>query len=92
MRAGWIRRFWVNPTSLTGALVVAAVVLAAILAPWISPFDPLEQDIAARLSGPSPAHFLGTDTFGRDVLSRLMHAARISLVIGVASIDRKSVV
>src|SRR5450755_2853945 len=86
MRAGLIRRFWVNPTSLTGALVVAAVVLAAILAPWISPFDPLEQDIAARLTGPSPAHFLGTDTFGRDVLSRLMHAARISLVIGVASI------
>jgi len=86
MTAGLIRRFWVNPTSLTGALVVAAVVLAAILAPWISPFDPLEQDIAARLTGPSPAHFLGTDTFGRDVLSRLMHAARISLVIGVASI------
>lgn len=83
---GWLHRFRSNPTSLFGSLVVLAVVLAAMLAPWIWPVDPLEQDIVARLTGPSADHPLGTDTFGRDVLSRVLHAARISLFIGVAAI------
>jgi peptide/nickel transport system permease protein len=66
--------------------LVLAVVLSAVLAPWIWPLDPLEQDVLARLSPPSWEHPLGTDSFGRDVLSRLLHAARISLLIGVLAI------
>lgn len=86
MKASAIQRFRSNPTSLIGALVVALVILVALLAPWLTQFDPLEQDLALQFNAPSSEHFLGTDTFGRDVLSRLLHAARISLVIGVASI------
>jgi peptide/nickel transport system permease protein len=83
---GWTRRFRSNPTSWFGLALIVAVVLAAVFAPWIWPVDPLEQDIVERLVAPSMAHPLGTDTYGRDVLARLLHAARISLVIGVAAI------
>ncbi len=83
---GWTHRFRANPTSWFGLALIVAVVLAAVFAPWIWPIDPLEQDIVERLTAPSLAHPLGTDTYGRDVLSRLLHAARISLVIGVCAI------
>ena len=83
---GWVRRFRNNPTSLDGLAIFLAVILAAVFAPWIWPVDPLEQDVVERLVGPSLAHPLGTDSFGRDVLARLLHAGRISLLIGVSSI------
>ena len=83
---GWVRRFRNNPTSLFGLAIFLAVILAAVFAPWIWPVDPLEQDVVERLVGPSLAHPLGTDSFGRDVLARLLHAGRISLLIGVSSI------
>ena len=83
---GWRKRFRDNPTSWMGVVVIALVVLAAIFAPWLTPYDPLEQNIADRLIAPSAEHLLGTDTYGRDVLSRLLHAARISLAIGAAAI------
>lgn len=82
----WSQRFCANPGSWLGVALVLAVVLSAVLAPWIWPLDPLEQDVLARLSPPSWEHPLGTDSFGRDVLSRLLHAARISLLIGVLAI------
>lgn len=83
---GWLDRFRANPTSLMGAALIVAVVLAAVFAHWIWPLDPLEQSVADRLMAPSAEHPLGTDSYGRDVLSRLLHAARISLTIGVLSI------
>jgi peptide/nickel transport system permease protein len=83
---GWKKRFRDNPTSWMGVVIILLVVLSAIFAPWISSFDPLEQNIADRLMAPSAEHLLGTDTYGRDVLSRLLHAARISLAIGAAAI------
>jgi len=83
---GWVRRFRNNPTSLVGLAIFLAVILAAVFAPWIWPVDPLEQDVVERLVGPSLAHPLGTDSFGRDVLARLLHAGRISLLIGISSI------
>jgi len=83
---GWVQRFRNNPTSLVGLAMFLAVVLAAVFAPWIWPVDPLEQDVVERLIGPSLAHPLGTDSFGRDILGRLLHAGRISLLIGVSSI------
>src|SRR5450755_682643 len=83
---GWTHRFRANPTSWLGVVLIAAVILAAVFASHISSFDPLEQSVGDRLMAPSAEHFLGTDSFGRDVLSRLLHAARISLTIGVLSI------
>ncbi len=80
-----IRAFNTNKTSWIGLCVFLAIVAAAILAPWIAPHDPLEQDIFSRLQGPSAAFPLGTDYFGRCILSRLLHGARYSLLIGVTS-------
>lgn len=63
--------------------VVMAVVLAA---PWIAPYDPLAQDILARMHGPDAAHWLGTDQFGRDVLSRILYGGRASLLISAGAV------
>src|SRR4030088_809018 len=63
-----------------------AIVAVALLAPLISPYDPLDQDILARLEAPSAAHWFGTDSYGRDILSRLLWGARLSLVISPVSI------
>ena len=83
---GLARRLRGNPTTWAGIVIVLLVVAAAISASWIWPVDPLEQNIADRLMPPSAEHPLGTDSYGRDVLSRLLHAARISLAIGALAI------
>ncbi|WP_072346251.1 ABC transporter permease [Devosia enhydra] len=75
-----------NPTTLVGTIIFLLIVVLAILAPLIAPYDPVAQRIVNRLQGPSWAHWLGTDYYGRDILSRLLHGARYSLMIGIASI------
>jgi peptide/nickel transport system permease protein len=72
--------------ALTGIVIVAAVAVAAIFAPWLAPYDPLAIDPVAGSQAPSAAHWLGTDFFGRDVLSRMLWGARPSLMIGAASV------
>ena len=69
-----------------GVGIVGAVVLIALLAPVISPYDPDTQDILHRLQGPSGAHLLGTDDLGRDLLSRTFYGSRISLGVAAASV------
>ena len=76
------RRATRSPGLMIGAVTVVAVVALAILAPWIAPYDPNEQDPVAALMGPSAEHWFGTDFFGRDVLSRVIWGARISLSVG----------
>lgn len=66
--------------------IVAIELLAALFAPWISPYDPLQQNVVARLKGPSMAYWLGTDQFGRDILSRVLHGARASLLISILAV------
>jgi ABC-type dipeptide/oligopeptide/nickel transport system permease subunit len=68
------------------AFVLAAIVLAAIFAPWVAPYPPLQYHPAIQAQPPSPAHPLGTDALGRDQLSRIIYGARISLAVGIASI------
>jgi peptide/nickel transport system permease protein len=65
-----------------GVAIMLVIVLAAIFAPWIAPFDPNEQDFNALLVPPSWPHLFGTDSLGRDIFSRVLHGARIDLVIG----------
>ncbi len=68
---------------LAVGLVLAVVMVAiAIAAPWIAPYDPNDQDVLLKLEPPSAAHLFGTDAFGRDVLSRVIYGARISLFVG----------
>ncbi len=81
-----LRRLLRHPGGFAGALITLCFFAIALLAPWLSPYDPLAQDLNRRLQGPSRAHLLGTDDFGRDILSRVMHGARISLTIGFVSV------
>ena len=75
-----------NRTSVIGAGLSLALFVLAIIAPWISPYDPLKQNVYHRLIGPEASHLFGTDEFGRDVLSRVLQGGQISLFVGVASI------
>jgi len=66
-----------------GFAIILAWVVAALAAPWVAPFDPIAQDLSATLQPPGGSHWLGTDNFGRDVLSRIIWGARIDLQMGV---------
>ena len=76
------RRFFGNKAAVFGLIIVCTVILLALFAPVISPYDPLELDTVNRLKSMSPEHLFGTDTMGRDVFSRVMYGARISLTVG----------
>lgn len=65
--------------------ILLAIVLMTIFAPWLAPYDPLQIDMTNRLADPSPAHPLGTDALGRDVLSRVIYGGRASLLLAVAA-------
>jgi peptide/nickel transport system permease protein len=80
------RTFEKNKTTLIGTVVAILVILLAVLAPLIAPYDPLDQDISHRLHPPDRSHLLGTDEYGRDVFSRIVWGARVSLAVGVLSI------
>lgn len=79
-------------TALFGLIVVVAVGLAALLAPWLTPFDPVEQDLTQRLRTPGwqdasgRVHLLGTDHLGRDILARIIYGSRVALVVGLAAV------
>jgi peptide/nickel transport system permease protein len=78
-----LRRLMRNRLTAAGLVVVGLLVLLALLAPWLAPADPLRQDLGRALLPPGPGHWFGTDEFGRDVLSRLLHGTRITLFIVV---------
>lgn len=73
-----------------GAAIVLLVVAVAIAAPWVAPHDPAEQNLAARLDGPSAAHPFGLDELGRDILSRVLFGARVSLLVGLVVVGVSS--
>lgn len=73
-------------TGWLGAAIVATMLLAAVFAPLVAPYDPVALSIEDRLSPPAPAHWLGTDQAGRDVLSRIVFGARASLVVGIGAV------
>jgi peptide/nickel transport system permease protein len=75
-----------NRVAWIGVALLLVIVLAAVFAPWLAPHDPLQQNIAYRLDPPSADFWLGTDSYGRDVLSRLIYGARISLLVGFLAV------
>ncbi|RLG20117.1 ABC transporter permease, partial [Candidatus Micrarchaeota archaeon] len=79
-----LRRFLRNRLAVVGVLMVFLVVLIAIFAPWIAPFDPLKQNYDELLQCPSRQHLMGTDALGRDFFSRVIYGSRYALMIGVA--------
>jgi peptide/nickel transport system permease protein len=81
------RRLWHDRSARVGLVLVLTLFLCAVLAPLLAPGDPSALGLAeARLQAPSPAHPLGSDLLGRDVLARLIHGSRVSLVVGWVSV------
>jgi peptide/nickel transport system permease protein len=80
------RTFQKNKTAMIGSFIAALVIIGAGVAPWISPYDPLEPDVFFRFRSPDRSHPMGTDEFGRDVLSRIIWGTRISLAVGIFSV------
>ncbi|MDO5528667.1 MAG: ABC transporter permease [Paracoccus sp. (in: a-proteobacteria)] len=76
-RLGWAPRI--------AAIVLTVIVIVTLLAPWLAPYEPLAMNPASRLQGSSAAHWLGTDNYGRDLLSRVMIGGRVSLLIGIGA-------
>ncbi|MBI3975746.1 MAG: ABC transporter permease [Armatimonadetes bacterium] len=78
-----ISRALANPLSLAGLLIIGLLLLVALIAPWLSPYDPIQTNVPRRLEAPSGEHLFGTDQLGRDILSRILYGSRISLRIAV---------
>jgi peptide/nickel transport system permease protein len=80
-----LRRFLRHRLALLGLVVIALIALLSVLAPVIAPSDPVKVDLAFFRKPPSPTHLLGTDSAGRDVLSRLIYAGQVSLTVGLVA-------
>jgi peptide/nickel transport system permease protein len=76
-----------NPLAFAGVVMVAVFVSFALFAPWIAPHDPATIDLPSRLSPPSASHWFGSDELGRDILSRVIYGARISMLVGVGVVS-----
>ena len=77
-----LRAARLNPLATAGVVLVVVFAVLAIFAPWLAPYDPAQINLPARLAGPSAAHWFGTDELGRDMLSRIIYGARISMLVG----------
>jgi peptide/nickel transport system permease protein len=82
----WWRRFARNRGAVFGLAVFLAIVLMALFAPALAPYDPIAQGVGPANQGPTWAHWAGTDSFGRDMLSRIIYGARIALAVGIVSV------
>lgn len=80
------RALWRSSSGRVSIALLSAMFLIAALAPIIAPHDPLALDVRLRFESPSPTHWLGTDELGRDIMSRILYGARISLTVGVVSV------
>lgn len=75
-----------RPFFTAALLVAAAYVLAAIFAPYVAPFDPVKQDFNVMMEAPTVVHWMGTDSYGQDIFSRVIYGARYALIIGIFSV------
>ena len=85
-RQDFQRVFFSNRLAIFGTVVLSIFILMAVFAPWIAPYDPLAQDLVNKFAGPSREHPMGQDELGRDILSRVIYGARISLTAGLAAV------
>lgn len=81
-RRSFRKTYLSNFALVSGALITLALIVCALTAPWLAPYDPSQQETSRRLEGPSGDHKLGLDELGRDVLSRVLYGARVSLRVG----------
>ena len=85
-RQDFLRTFFSNRLAVFGTAIISIFILMAIFAPLIAPYDPLRQDLAGKFAPPSRAHLMGQDELGRDIFSRVIYGARISLTAGLAAV------
>lgn len=81
-----------RPVVIGGVVIILMLFITAVFAPIIAPYDPYDQDLEARLSHPSKSHPAGTDELGRDLLSRIIYGARISLMVGIVAVTIAGVI
>jgi len=81
------RDFISSKSSVLGLIITISFFIVAVLGPLVAPYDPVEMDMANRLQAPSPAHLFGTDEFGRDIFSRVLWGAQISIQLGVIAVS-----
>jgi len=81
-----------NPLALAGLIIIGIISVMAIFAPWIAPFDPDAINVKNILLSPSSTHFMGTDGLGRDVYSRMLFGARISLLVGIVAVGIATII
>lgn len=81
-----------NPLALAGLIIIGAISMMAIFAPWVAPFDPDAIDVKNILLSPSSTHLMGTDGLGRDVYSRMLFGARISLLVGIVAVGIATII
>ena len=81
-----LRQLWNDPMGRAGMIGVGIVILLAVFAPWIAQYDVAKMHAKDKLTGPSAAYWFGTDNFGRDVFSRIVYGARVSLVVGIVAV------
>ncbi|MGG1962719.1 oligopeptide ABC transporter permease [Bacillus pumilus] len=79
-------KFFKNKLAVAGSVILLIIIFSAIFAPVIAPYAPEHQDLLKRLQPPSAEHFMGTDKFGRDIFSRVLYGARVSLLVGFVSV------
>jgi peptide/nickel transport system permease protein len=91
-RQDFLRAFFSNRLAIFGTAVLGVFVLMAVFAPYLAPYDPLQQHLPQKFAGPSLAHPFGQDELGRDILSRVIYGARISLTAGLAAVAVATVV
>ena len=77
------RVFFGRGVVILGVIIIFTIIVIAIFAPLLTPYDPIQPDASVSLQSPSRAHLLGTDLLGRDVLSRIMFGSRVALMVGV---------
>ena len=87
-----LRRLWRNPGAIVGTIVLTVMILLAIFAPLIAPYDPIAQDSTAIRAAPSAKHLFGADTFGRDIFSRVLYGGRMSLPVGFVAVGITAIV
>lgn len=92
MAPDFFRRFFRHRLAVLGAAIVLLLLLAALFGRQLAPYDPLEMNFAARLTGPGAEHLMGTDEFGRDIFSRVLHGARVSVQVAFIAVSISTVV
>src|SRR5690554_4145285 len=91
MASDFLRRFLRHRLAVLGSVIILLLFTAALFGPLIAPHDPVAMDFGSRLQGPSTQYWMGTDEFGRDVFSRILHGAAISVQVALIAVSISTV-